>query len=188
MVENAVLFDSHSRIPAYIQVASALRRRIEIGHWQVHEKISTLEELEAEFNLSRVTVSKAIELLEEEGLVTRQQGRGTFVSGKLSDKRWLQLETTWASMIQSIEGNVPNFIQVSDPPLRPRLEEGEARFSPEYVYLRSVQTKDGNPYAIVNLHLTKSIFDRKKTEFLRRTALPVLAKMGISRFVRPTRP
>ncbi|MEY3622333.1 MAG: hypothetical protein RL132_1415, partial [Pseudomonadota bacterium] len=70
MVENAVLFDSHSRIPAYIQVASALRRRIEIGHWQVHEKISTLEELEAEFNLSRVTVSKAIELLEEEGLVT----------------------------------------------------------------------------------------------------------------------
>ena len=76
MVENAVLFDSHSRIPAYIQVASALRRRIEIGHWQVHEKISTLEELEAEFNLSRVTVSKAIELLEEEGLVTRQQGRG----------------------------------------------------------------------------------------------------------------
>jgi GntR family transcriptional regulator len=177
MVENAVLFDSHSRIPAYIQVASALRRRIEIGHWQVHEKISTLEELEAEFNLSRVTVSKAIELLEEEGLVTRQQGRGTFVSGKLSDKRWLQLETTWASMIQSIEGNVPNFIQVSDPPLRPRLEEGEARFSPEYVYLRSVQTKDGNPYAIVNLHLAKSIFDRKKTEFLRRTALPVLAKM-----------
>ena len=30
----------------------------------------------------------------------------------------------------------------------------------------------------MNLHLTKSIFDRKKTEFLRRTALPVLAKMG----------
>ena len=38
-----------------------------------------IDELEVEFGVSRVTVSKAIELLEEEKLLKRQQCKGTFV-------------------------------------------------------------------------------------------------------------
>jgi ATP-dependent Clp protease ATP-binding subunit ClpX len=34
------------KIPAYIQVAAALRRRIEIGDWQPSQQIATLEELD----------------------------------------------------------------------------------------------------------------------------------------------
>jgi GntR family transcriptional regulator len=86
---------ARSRIPLYIQVASALRQRIETGLWQPGQKISTLEELEREFEVARVTVRQAVELLQNEGLVHRQQGRGTFVADKLQDKHWLRLETTW---------------------------------------------------------------------------------------------
>ena len=82
---------ARSRVPLYIQVASALRRRIETGQWQPGQKISTLEQLEQEFQVARVTVRQATELLQNEGLVQRQQGRGTFVSDKLQDKHWLQL-------------------------------------------------------------------------------------------------
>ena len=56
-----------SPIPLYIQVAATLRRRIEVGHWKPGQKISTLEELEAEFQMARVTVRQAIEILENEG-------------------------------------------------------------------------------------------------------------------------
>src|SRR5262245_11421524 len=109
------------KIPAYIQVAAALRRRIEVGDWQPSEKISTLEELEVEFQVARVTVRQAVDLLEREGLVTRQQGRGTFVSDTVNDKRWLTLQTSWESAVDSIRDAVPKFIEVRDPPLMPRL-------------------------------------------------------------------
>src|ERR1019366_1283471 len=99
--------DRRGQIPAYIQVAAALRRRIEIGDWQPSEKIATLEELEEEFKVARVTVRQAVDLLEREGLVTRHQGRGTFVSGTVTDKRWLTLETSWESAVASVRNNVP---------------------------------------------------------------------------------
>ena len=168
---------ARSRVPLYIQVASALRRRIETGHWRQGEQISTLEELEQEFEVARVTVRQAVELLQDEGLVHRQQGRGTFVSDKLKDKHWLKLETTWDALVASIKDNVPTMIRVENPPRHPKLDEGEGRLADEYVFLRSVQLKNGAPYALVDLHLDRGIYERSPQTFLTRTALPLLATM-----------
>src|SRR5688500_6066372 len=71
------LSDADSRIPRYVQVASVLRRRIRDGRWAVGERIATLEALEREFGVARVTVRQAIDLLQSEGLVESFQGRGT---------------------------------------------------------------------------------------------------------------
>jgi GntR family transcriptional regulator len=168
---------ARSRVPLYIQVASALRRRIETGQWQVGQQISTLEELEREFEVARVTVRQAVELLQNEGLVHRHQGRGTFVADKLQDKHWLRLETTWESLVASIKDNVPNMIKVDDPPAWPKLGEEEGELAQEYVFLRSVQLKNGAPYALVNLHLDRGIYERSPDLFLTRTALPILATL-----------
>jgi GntR family transcriptional regulator len=70
-----------SRVPLYVQLAAVMRQRIESGYWSEGEKISTIEVLESEFGVARVTVRQAIEMLREEGLLDAQQGRGTFVSG-----------------------------------------------------------------------------------------------------------
>ena len=69
---------SHRRgnVPLYLQVASALRRRIETGHWKPGSQISTIEKLEREFGVAQVTVRQAVDLLHDEGLVRRQQGAG----------------------------------------------------------------------------------------------------------------
>ena len=168
---------ARSRVPLYIQVASALRQRIENGQWQPGQKISTLEGLEREFEVARVTVRQAVELLQNEGLVHRQQGRGTFVADKLQDKHWLRLETTWDSLIAPIKDNVLKLIKVDRPPALPTLTAGEGKLAPEYVFLRSVQLKNGAPYAVVNLHLARAIYDRDPDAFLTHTALPVLATL-----------
>ncbi|MBI1988415.1 MAG: GntR family transcriptional regulator [Betaproteobacteria bacterium] len=168
---------ARSRVPLYIQVASALRQRIENGQWQPGQKISTLEGLEREFEVARVTVRQAVELLQNEGLVHRQQGRGTFVADKLQDKRWLRLETTWDSLIAPIKDNVLKLIKVDHPPALPTLTAGEGKLAPEYVFLRSVQLKNGAPYAVVNLHLERGIYGRDPDAFLTHTALPVLATL-----------
>jgi GntR family transcriptional regulator len=168
---------ARSRVPLYIQVASALRRRIETGQWRQGQQISTLEKLEREFEVARVTVRQAVELLQNEGLVHRHQGRGTFVADKLQDKHWLKLETTWDSLVESIRDNVPTVIRVENPPRYPKLGDGEGRLAGDYVFLRSVQLKNGSPYALVDLHLDRGIYERNPQAFLTRTALPMLATM-----------
>ncbi|HJQ64625.1 MAG TPA: GntR family transcriptional regulator [Burkholderiales bacterium] len=168
---------ARSAVPLYIQIASALRQRIESGHWQPGQKISTLETLEREFEVARVTVRLAIELLESEGLVHRQQGRGTFVADKVQSKHWLRLETSWASLIAPIKSNVPRIIKVDNPPASPVLLEEDGRLAAEYVFLRSVQFRNDTPYAVVNLHLDRGIYDRDPDAFRTHTALPVLANL-----------
>ena len=83
-----------------------LRRRIRDGHWAVGDKIATLEELEREFGVARVTVRQAIDLLQGEGLVKSFQGRGTFVTKAPENDRWIQLATDWESLIAPIRDNV----------------------------------------------------------------------------------
>jgi len=166
-----------SRVALYVQVAAVLRRRIEEGEWRPGEKISTLEELETEFQVARVTVRQAVDILQKEGLVYRQQGRGTFVAEGLTDKRWLKLETTWESLISTIKDNVPTVIPVADPPPAPRLGPGDGRPAPAYLFLRSLQSRDGEPFALVNLHLARQVYERDAEAFLTHTALPVLASL-----------
>ena len=171
--------DRRGKIPAYIQVAAALRRRIETGEWQPSEKISTLEELEEEFRVARVTVRQAVDLLEREGLVKRQQGRGTFVNDTVNDKRWLKLETSWESVVASIRDNVPKFIKVATPPRFPRLGEEEGNLAEEYAFLRSVQLKDGVPYGVASVHIAKPVFEQERERFLKHPGLSVLADMDV---------
>jgi GntR family transcriptional regulator len=66
-------------IPLYYQLERTLRKRILTGKITPNERFPTEIELEKEFGVSRITVRQALMLLENEGLIVRQQGRGTFV-------------------------------------------------------------------------------------------------------------
>ncbi|MFQ5775584.1 MAG: GntR family transcriptional regulator [Kiloniellaceae bacterium] len=173
-----------SRVPLYLQVAATLRRRIEDGYWRPGDKISTLEELESEFQVARVTVRQAIDVLQQEGLVQRQQGKGTFVAQTIRNKRWLRLETDWDSLIATIRDNVPRILPVQAPPPQPRLGPGDGTPAPAYEYLRSLQSRNNEPYALASVHVAKHVFDRDPKAFRTRTALSVLSSMkgiGIAR-------
>jgi GntR family transcriptional regulator len=169
--------DADSRVPRYLQVASALRRRIRDGVWSVGDRIATLEELEREFGVARVTVRQAIDLLQGEGLVKSFQGRGTFVTKAIEHDRWLQLATDWESLIAPIRDNVPHMLpSEAQPP--PVIEEGDGVPAPAYVFLRSVQKRGGQPYAYARIHVAKHIHARAPKQFASRVALTVLSEMA----------
>ncbi len=138
--KQAQRLTADSRVPRYLQVASVLRRRIRDGHWPVGAKIATLEEMEREFGVARVTVRQAIDLLQGEGLVKSFQGRGTFVTGTVENDRWIQLATDWDSLIAPIRDNVPHLLPSATQPA-PRIEEGDGTPAPEYVFIRSIQKR-----------------------------------------------
>ena len=166
-----------SRIPLYIQVASVLRQRIETGQWALGQQISTLEELESEFKVARVTVRQAIDMLRQEGLLHAQQGRGTFVAERKPDRHWLKLGTTWTSLIDSVKHNKPQKIHLKDRTAPPDLQPGDGELAPSYVFLHSVQDRDNEPYSIVNLRLARTVFEMESDLFLRMPALAVIAEL-----------
>lgn len=176
MSELSKVYD-RSRVPLYIQVASVMRRRIETKQWLPGQKISTLVELEREFEVARVTIRQAIDILREEGLLHSQQGRGTFVAEKPVAKHWFKLATRWDVLVDAIRDNVPKRIKVDNPPPLPTLREGEGEIASKYVFMRSVQYKDGKPYGTVNLHLAEDIYRRAPDDFRQHPALSVLAAL-----------
>ena len=64
----------------YQQIADELRTRIAaVGAGRV---LPSESELSAEFEVSRVTIRRALEILRDEGLVDARQGFGWYVSGE----------------------------------------------------------------------------------------------------------
>ncbi|MFN2350368.1 MAG: GntR family transcriptional regulator [Kiritimatiellia bacterium] len=65
---------------AYNITAQSIRERILKGVWQPGVRIKPERDLCEELHVSRITVRRALQILEEEGLISRRQGCGTFVN------------------------------------------------------------------------------------------------------------
>ena len=65
-------------IPLYIQLKEKLLEDIK-NNYKANDIIPPEGKLEEEYQVSRITVRKAIEELEKENIVEKKQGRGTFV-------------------------------------------------------------------------------------------------------------
>ena len=65
--------------PKYLQVADSLRREIVEGSFRDGDTLCTEEILRMRFQVSRQTIRQAIALLEDDGLVERRRGSGTYV-------------------------------------------------------------------------------------------------------------
>jgi len=167
-----------SRVPLYIQVASVLRTRIQSGQWSAGDKISTLEELEREFEVARVTVRQAVDILREEGLLQARQGLGTFVSKKTQDRHWVKLATNWVSLIESLKDNVPRRLVIDEDVSPPNLGSSDGELASSYVKLRSVQYRNEDPYSVVNLHLAREVFDLNPEKFKNAAALVTIDAMN----------
>lgn len=67
------------RRPKYVQVSELLIREINAGHWREGERLPVEADLANELNVAVGTLRKALTLLENEGLLERRQGSGTYV-------------------------------------------------------------------------------------------------------------
>jgi DNA-binding FadR family transcriptional regulator len=66
------------------RMLAGLREAIETGRWAPGRKMPTERELSSEFGIARNTVRRALKILENEGAIMRDVGRGTFVAGPKS--------------------------------------------------------------------------------------------------------
>ncbi len=71
--------DRDSYEPAYVQIVRILSEEIATGVLQQGDQLPSEAQLRARFALSPMTIRRAVNILVERGLVTAEQGKGTFV-------------------------------------------------------------------------------------------------------------
>lgn len=78
----ATLFDQQSlqRRPKHVALRAAIMRMIEHRHWQTGDKLPPEQEMTRLTGVSLGTVQKALGTLAADGVLKREQGRGTFVA------------------------------------------------------------------------------------------------------------
>ena len=65
-------------VPLHVEVAELLRRQILSGKIKAGDRLPALNELSEKFGVARMTIRQAMDALEDEGLIERYAGKGTF--------------------------------------------------------------------------------------------------------------
>lgn len=77
MEESSVLLKSGS--PRHEQLSSWIRDQIDRSILHAHDQLPSESQLGAQFSVSRITVRRALQTLQAEGLIYKRQGLGSFV-------------------------------------------------------------------------------------------------------------
>jgi GntR family transcriptional regulator len=92
--------------PLYVQLAEEIAAAIRLGRLRPGDRVASEPELVRRHRVSRATAVRALEHLEQTGLVRREQGRGTFVE----TPRLVQREARLGSFSEQVRlrGHVPS--------------------------------------------------------------------------------
>jgi GntR family transcriptional regulator len=159
--------------PYYVQLASILRRSIANGTWNIGDQLPTLKQLVSDYRVAPMTIRRALGVLQGEGLISLQRGRGTFVSS----------EPPATSMILR---QLTNFLTPGGDPLvstlvtlRPAKDElrivpEEGSAIPPYQYLKRTYSAADQPYSIGDFLISDFIYEKLPEKRWRRELISPL--------------
>jgi GntR family transcriptional regulator len=131
----------------YQAIAKDLRGRIsDVGSGRL---LPSESELSAEYDVSRVTVRRALELLREEGLVDSRQGFGWYVSGEPFVQHLGQLDTIERQLEERgvrPERRIVEFAFVDAPP-----RVAHVLGTTHVLRVKRLNLADGEPFAVVTV-------------------------------------
>jgi len=146
--------------PLYQQVRDVLVQRIVVGHWKPGATLPNETVLAQQLGISIGTVRKALDLMEVERIVTRRQGRGTFVND------YAAAETTFPfSMFHTFDGqrisgekrgrSISRVLATSTEAARLRLEQDD-----ELIRVERIREHEGQPFMTEVCLLPAKLFPR----------------------------
>lgn len=131
----------------YLQVIDRLKQDIEEGIYKEREKLPSEFDLAKHLGVSRATLREALRILEEENVIIRRHGVGTFVNAKPLFMSGIEQLSSVTDMIMQA-GLKPGTIFLSSSTQSPT-EEDIRRFScspgEDIVVMERVRTANGEP-------------------------------------------
>jgi len=168
---------SRSREPVYLQLATIFRRRIESGEWALDARLPSLDALCRQFGVARMTMHNALSVLEDEGLIARARGQGTFVKARCRERRPLSLPTSWDQAVAVGERLATIALHESAADVALPADLGmpcPAVRADAYHFLRRLHTQQGRPFAIGEVFIEAGVFARDPEAFRQGASVPVL--------------
>ena len=148
--------------PMYIKIHNQIKRDVENHVYKVGDRIPAERQLAVKFGVSRMTLRQAIKTLEEEGMLERRLGSGTYVaSQKVQEKMSGIMSFT---EITQANGQIPSSKLISYQIGKPSLSEKERlNLNPDSEVLRMerIRFADETPicYEVVTIpyHLVENL-------------------------------
>ena len=169
MEQNSILHTTlslDSDIPLYAQLVGIIKRSISTGALPVGALLPSEAELCRCLSISRNTVRQAIGELEDEGLVVRKRGRGTFVADPATNRRGVRYSfTTEVSSMGKVPSStlVDFAVEVPKPTVCEKMELREG--TPVYCFTR-VRNVDGEPLILETSYYPQYIYPNLTRELL----------------------
>jgi GntR family transcriptional regulator len=78
--------DLRSGVPIYVQIVEQVQQFVATGHLKAGDQLPTVRQLASELRVNFNTVARAYRMLDEAGLISTQQGRGTYILDQTDDR------------------------------------------------------------------------------------------------------
>lgn len=155
-----------SGVSLYAQLTGIIRRAITSGALAVGELIPSEAELCRTFDISRNTVRQAIGTLEDEGLVVRKRGKGTFVADPSLRRKGVQYSFTTeiSSLGKQPSSTLVDFAVIDPSPRLCRLMSLDPGVK-VYCFTR-VRNVDGEPLILETSYYPQYIYPNLTREML----------------------
>jgi GntR family transcriptional regulator len=103
--------DLESGVPLYLQLVDRVKQLVVSGQLQPGQQMPTIRQLAADLRINYNTVGRAYSILDEEGVISTQQGRGTYIASRLDEA---QVQKLRMGKLRSMLGQVVREAQVLD--------------------------------------------------------------------------
>ncbi len=166
-------------IPLYYQLETILRNKILSGDYTPDAAMPSEDALAEEYRVSRITVRQALASLEQDGLVLRRRGKGTFVS---SDARKVDLPRYTGSIEELMLMGLRTSTQVLNtawvnPPehIRQRLQlEGE-----KVLRIEKVRKLENRPFSYVLNFLPPAVGEKLPMELVKTKPMLMILEQDL---------
>lgn len=88
----------------YFQLVETIRRRIIEGEYEPGQFIPSSKELQIQFNVSDITIRKALNALVKDGYIIRKQGQGTLVTERKHEKANMDVMGNFRELLDIVTG------------------------------------------------------------------------------------
>lgn len=161
-------------VPLHAEVAAVVRHQIMSGELSSGARLPALRELSEQLGVARMTVVQAMNTLEEEGLIEKHSGRGTFVKDVAIPRRHTLQMKAEMSQLHSLVAQ----LEVS-------AFEGEisletAKDGRAFQLMRRMHARDGSPFCRVDIRLDNAVFELAPKRFSKEIVVSVLDDIGIA--------
>lgn len=162
-------------VPLHVEVAELLRRQILSGKIKAGDRLPALNEMSEKFGIARMTIRQAMDALEDEGLIERYAGKGTFAREiSLPARQKLNMKAE-LSQLQAMVAQLE--VMVVGDNVEAQIVDVEGR---AFRQMRRIHSQSGEPFCHVDIKLENQLYLKSPERFDKEIVVTVLKDLGVA--------